>query len=163
MDNKIESALQSLYDILNSETIEASSSAQKTIQKTISTSDYLKAYDLAEIEYERIRNDYSDIEKISNNLDKDSDVVERVKNHIFFNEHEIHYQDSSVRFGRLDADPAIVNAWDRIVCDNCIDTDYHFFAHEEYESLIAQNDGVTYNEAHNLTIEAGFIWDPKEE
>lgn len=160
MDNKIESALQSLYDILNSESIETSYS---NVQKTISVSDYTKAYDLAEVEYERIRNDYSDIEKISNTLDKDSDVVERVKKHIFFNEHEIHYQDNSVRFGRLDADPAIVNAWDRIACNNCIDTDYHFFAHEEHESLIAQKDGMIYNDAHRLTIEAGFIWEPKEE
>lgn len=159
MDNKIESALQSLYDILNNEGVESSTA----VQKTITTNDLLKDFDLADKEYERIRNDYTDIQKISDTLDKDNVVVERVKNHIFYNEHVIQYQDNTVRVGRLDPDPEIVNAWDRLACNNCIDTDHDFFAHEEYESLIALNGDVIYNEAHRLTIEAGFIWEPKEE
>ncbi|ELC6398835.1 hypothetical protein N3Z97_12540 [Enterobacter hormaechei] len=159
MIDPIENALNELASLLGS------NEASNRIAMTIDTSPerYLEAIERSEIEYERIRNDTTDINKIADTLSSPENVVERVKNHIFFDEHEIVYQDNSIRHGRLDPDPEIVNAWDRLACNSCISSDYEFFMHEEYESLIEKRDGLTYNEAHKRTIEIGLVWNLKED
>lgn len=159
MINPIENAFNEIASLLGSD------EGSNHISKTINTSPecYLEAIERSEIEYERIRNDTTDINKICNTLSKTEDIVERVKNHIFFDDHEIVYQDNTKRYGRLDADPEIVNAWDRLACNLHISSDVEFFAHEEHESHIEKKDGLTYNEAHKRTIEAGFVWNLKEE
>lgn len=159
MTNPIDNAIKELMLLLDGE------DTSNSIMKTINTAPerYLKALEESEIEYERIRNDTTDINKIATTLKKSEQIVGRVKNHVFFDEHEIHYHDNSVRHGRLDPDPEIVNAWDRLASDLCIHSDYEFFAHEEHESLIEKRDGLTYNEAHKRTIEIGLVWNLKEE
>lgn len=159
MQNHIENALNDIFQYIS----DADSSV--SITRTINTDpeNYEKAYELAEVEYERIRNDPSDVNKISCNLSKEEHIVLRVKNYIFFDEHTIVYQDNSTRYCRLDADPEMVNAWDRLAADTFIESDLAFFAHEEYESSIAKTNMLTYNDAHKATIEAGFIWEIKED
>lgn len=136
---------------------------QELDETQVSTEQYFKILAETENAYERIRQDESDINKISNNIEQDIEVVGRVKNHIFFNEHDITYQDGSTERKRLDPDPLIANAWNRLTCANHTDEDIAFFAHEEYESMIEIRDGLTYNEAHRLTIVAGYAWNYKGE
>lgn len=158
MDNNILAALESITEILDEKN-------DSKVPYTIDTSPdrFLKPYEEAEIEYERIRNSVDDISNISFNIDKELEIVERVKNHIFFLEHTITYQDNSTKVGRLDPDPCIVNAWDRLSNNEYISSDLVFFDHEEYESMIEKAESLTYNEAHRRTIEAGYIWNPEEE
>lgn len=79
MDNNILAALESITEILDEKN-------DSKVPYTIDTSPdrFLKPYEEAEIEYERIRNSVDDISNISFNIDKELEIVERVKNHIFF-------------------------------------------------------------------------------
>ncbi|WP_341266204.1 hypothetical protein WKC53_08645 [Morganella morganii] len=121
---------------------------------------YLLAFELAEAEYENIRNDPDDIQRISDTTGKDIDIISRVKTHIFYAEHDITYQDGSVVRKRLDEDPEIVNSWVRLREDCCIQSDHDFIAHEERESYLVIFQGMGYNEAHKLTISEGLTWCP---
>ncbi|MFZ5271581.1 hypothetical protein [Enterobacter asburiae] len=156
MANPIDNAWSEFEAILN--TVD---SPQELDESQVSAEQYFKMLTETEESYESIRQDSSDINKISTNIDKDLETVGRVKTHIFFAEHDITYQDGSQIRKRLDADPLIANAWNRLTCATHTDDDLAFFAHEEYESLIEIRDNLSYNEAHELTIIAGFVWNFK--
>lgn len=75
MIDPIENALNELASLLGS------NEASNRIAMTIDTSPerYLEAIERSEIEYERIRNDTTDINKIADTLSSPENVVERVK------------------------------------------------------------------------------------
>ncbi|HHN8405160.1 TPA: hypothetical protein ACRRXZ_003739 [Morganella morganii] len=148
-------ALESLNDILS---INDSNGVYNHID--VSDENYLVAFEIAELEYENIRNDPEDICKIADTTGKELDIIARIKTYIFFDEHDITYPDGAVTRKRFDEDPEIVNSWVRLRENCCITSDHHFIAHEERESYLVIFEDMSYNEAHNLTISEGLTWYP---
>lgn len=157
MDSSILNALSCIDNILSDGEI-----INTAIVNTIDTSEhrYLEAFEEAKVEYERIRNDINDVKSISTNIDAEIEEVIRVKEHVFFDSHTKKYGDGRIEYGRLDEDPEIVNAWDRLSQNNHVSSDMDFFRHESYESNLVRAEGMVYNDAHDRTVAAGFTWCP---
>ncbi len=102
-----------------------------------------ESWDAAEEVYSVLRHTTDDIDDIARNSTLPRNVVERVKNHIF---HKEHLLDDGVR--RFDADPEIVNAWQRLREGVPTERDLQLFKHEHAESLFEQFFGGTYRRAH---------------
>ena len=116
----------------------------------------IRAWDLADDAYAAIRTNKSDIATISENIDWPESRVARVKEHIFFKEHQL---DSGVR--RFDADPGIVNAWNRLVQGDHMPSDVNLMQHEIFESKFEGIFKTDYRSAHDAAIRAGRLWDPE--
>ncbi|GAA0831069.1 hypothetical protein K8O84_24830 [Cupriavidus pauculus] len=82
---------------------------QQTGARQVLNPDALSSWDRAEAAYANIRGDATDIGKIAANTGWSEARIGTVKEHLFFNEHKL---DSG--FARFDADPDIVNAWNRL-------------------------------------------------
>ncbi|EPN2701087.1 hypothetical protein ACI8BE_010305 [Proteus mirabilis] len=164
MDKPDDNVFQKAIDNINS-IIDAFSESEVGIYNHIDTSheNYLLAFDIAKTEYENIRNDPEDIEKISQHSQKELCVIERIKNHIFYSKHDIIYQDGTRLYKRLDEDPEIVNSWVRLRENKHVKSDYDFLNHEERESELVTLEKMNYNDAHNKTISEGLIWNPEGE
>jgi uncharacterized protein YukE len=87
------------------------------------------------------------------------DDVRLVKDHVFFDEHlKDMYGEAEV--GRFDANPRIVEAWQRIVDGNPHPADLDWLAHERYEAkFMADTGSPSYDRAHSATNDAGYTWD----
>lgn len=83
--------------------------------------------------YESIRNDYSDIEKVSSNLRIDKNYTERVKDYVFFKRHNL--RDG---YRRLDPSLNIAEGWKRLADNNYSKTDLEWFLHEFAESRLSE-------------------------
>lgn len=82
---------------------------QQTGARQILNPNTLKGWELAEDSYAEIRANSSDIAEIAGNTGWSEARVSRIKDHVFSNEHQL---DSGFR--RFDADPDIVNSWNRL-------------------------------------------------
>ncbi len=150
-----ENAFKNLNDI-----IEADSKIKKKI-RIVLNQHVLEDYDKAEVHYDEIRADHTDIEKIAKNISKNPKIVSRVKNHIFYMEHDIIYMDVAQK-KRLDADPEIVNSWSRMTLGDFVEADMKLFRHEQMESILVSRQGMNQTSAHNKTIALGYDWNPEE-
>ncbi|MDR5776560.1 hypothetical protein QCE81_32485 [Caballeronia sp. LZ002] len=115
--------------------------------------DSLNAWDAADLAYDKIRGSNADITAISRNTGMLESSIERIKDHVFFNEH--------LREGgrqRFDADPAIANAWDRLTTGDWVKSDLDLLWHERFESRFEALYDADYNTAHNAAIRSGRIW-----
>lgn len=119
---------------------------------------YIKRLENIESEYENIRMDSTDISRISKNTGMPEWKIQRIKNHVFFEEHKL---DS--RIGRFDADPEIADAWYRLTEGNYNKNDIDLLNHEYFESKFEKVYKTDYRTAHNKTEESGRIWDPYKE
>lgn len=63
--------------------------------------------------YERIRGDTGDVEAIARNLDVDPSVVDRVKQHLFVEEHDLPVGPGDVRRGNFSADERTADLWNK--------------------------------------------------
>lgn len=119
---------------------------------------YIRRLENIESEYENIRIDSTDISRISKNVGMPEWKIQRIKNHVFFEEHIL---DS--RIGRFDADPEIADAWYRLTEGNYNKNDIDLLNHEYFESKFESFYKTDYRTAHNKTEESGRIWDPYKE
>lgn len=149
-------AFESLDDILSSDL-----KNDVPLPKRILDPNKLKDWERADDFYEEIRQDQSDIHKIAINIDKPVVIVSRVKDHIFYKTHKI-VIDDIIEFRRLDSDPEIVNSWCRLRDGGHVSQDEDLFRHEQLESILVVRKGLTQTEAHSLTINAGYQWNPDE-
>ena len=98
----------------------------------------------AKITYERIRRTNGDVGKIAKVTRHTEAEIERVKQHMFFNEYDL-------EDGRHPFDPDFDQAqsWDRLQSGNPFPHDLIMIEHELIESELMAG-GMGYNEAHNI-------------
>jgi hypothetical protein len=95
--------------------------------------------------YEEVRKHASDIAAIAHNTGLDTAIIEKIKHHIFFAEHDLGY-DAPVRF---DPDYNMAVSWQRLTAGIDIqEEDFLLLEHEYYELSIMESEGLKYNEAH---------------
>jgi len=86
-------------------------------------------WDAAESVYDAIRTQ-DDIAVIAQNSGMPEFMVDRVKNHLFFKDDHIKWEG----LGRMDADPLIANAWNRLTVGTNTQLDLQLMRHEYLES-----------------------------
>ena len=67
--------------------------------------------------------------------------------------------DSGVR--RFDADPEIVNAWDRLATGGGVQSDLDLLQHERFEAKFEAIYKTNYRTAHDAAIRSGRTWTPE--
>jgi len=95
--------------------------------------------------YEKIRIASDDIKVISRNTGIEESVIQRVKEHVFYEEHILY---DGVRKFDPQADMAV--AWKRLTDNEFLQSDLILLQHEYVESLIMRGVRVPYSEAHAM-------------
>ena len=113
----------------------------------------IQGWEKAEGVYNAIRTDATDIASIAKNTGWSEKDIARVKDHLFIKEHRL---DEGVR--RFDADPDIVNAWDRMKRGDHVASDIDLLRHELFESRFEATFRTDYRTAHDATLRAGRTW-----
>jgi len=99
----------------------------------------------AERYYAFLRSTNSDIEKIAVNTGKDLSVIERVKNYLFIDKHNLGGVTK-----RFDPNYEISQSWQRLwIGENILAHDITLIFHEEYESELVKS-GMSQSKAHIL-------------
>ncbi|AMG66429.1 hypothetical protein AL507_07450 [Providencia stuartii] len=62
------------------------------------------------------------------------------------------------RVGRFDADPAMVNAWERLKKGDYIKSDIDLLRHEYFESRFEGIFSTIYRVAHDAAERSGRVW-----
>ncbi len=106
-------------------------------------------FDGAEALYDTIRRT-DDVGDIARHTGLPKFQVQRVKDHIFSNTHQL---DDVVR--RFDADPLIANAWQRFGSGSHTSADLQLFRHELFESKFEGIFKTSYRKAHDAANRAG--------
>ncbi len=114
-------------------------------------------HDAAEVAYDAIRADPSDIASIARNTGMSESRVDRIKDHVFFKEHQL--DDGLMRF---QADPEMANAWSRLSAGNHVNADIKLLNHEIFESKFEGIFKTNYRTAHDAAIRSGRLWVPGE-
>lgn len=98
----------------------------------------------AQLYYEEIRKQKTDIDRISKNTGYDKKLIEEIKNYLFYDEHDIYGIKK-----RFDPDFSIAQSWQRLAQDEMEQHDLTLINHEIMERrLIAK--GLTQDEAHKI-------------
>jgi len=106
-------------------------------------------WDGAEAAYDVIRGT-DDVGVIAANIGWSKSHVQRVKDHLFNNTHQL---DDGVR--RFDADPEIANAWGRLQSGSHTDADIQLLEHELFESKFEGIFKTDYRTAHDAANRSG--------
>jgi len=114
----------------------------------------ISGWDKAESMYEKIRLDSTDINLIAKNTGWKESAIARIKEHVFFKEHML-----DRGLSRFDADPGIVNAWDRLKKGDYLQKDIDLLRHEQFESKFEGIFGTNYRVAHDAAIRSGRVWE----
>lgn len=107
----------------------------------------------AERMYEEIRHRTTDIDNISQNTEFSHNEVEKIKNHMFFNEYML---DGEMK--RFDADFEQAQAWDRLSQGKGTEVDKELLWHELTELTEMQEHGLNYEEAHKIANSKHNWW-----
>ncbi|MHC6204553.1 hypothetical protein ACYULU_15340 [Breznakiellaceae bacterium SP9] len=100
--------------------------------------------------YEEVRKRTTDIQVIAKNTGWDVSSIEKIKNHIFFTEHDLGYA-VPVRF---DPDYDMAVSWQRLTEGTGIrEEDYILLQHEYLELQFMEQEGLSYSEAHSKASE----------
>jgi len=110
--------------------------------------DYLNADD----SYNIIRKLTDDISIISKNTGIPAFKIQKIKNHLFLKRHLL---DRGLE--RFDSDPAIAEAWYRLINNQFDSNDLKLLEHEYFESRFEGLFKTDYRTAHNATIRSGRL------
>ncbi len=110
----------------------------------------LDAWEQAEKMYDAWRKNDDDILAIVRNTGLPVHYVTRVKNHLM---RDLHMLDEGI--GRFDADPAIANAWLRLINGTHTTDDLRLLEHERFESWFESIFGTPYRRAHRAAEDSG--------
>ena len=95
--------------------------------------------------YEEVRKRKTDVAVIARNTGWDRDIIQKIKNHIFYAEHDLGY-DVPVHF---DPDYNMAVSWQRLSEGTDIqEEDYILLGHEYLELTLMETEGLKYDEAH---------------
>lgn len=100
--------------------------------------------------YMNIRNSNSDVTRIAENINIPDFQVQRVKDHVFHNSHQL---DRGV--AKFDPDLEIANAWNRLEAGTHTESDLLIFRHEHFESRFEGIFNTDYSTAHEAANRAG--------
>ena len=100
--------------------------------------------------YEVIRQTDDDVATIARHTGMRESRIARIKAHLF---HRAHHLDDGVR--RFDADPLIVNAWQRLWAGTQTPKDVQLLEHELFESRFEGIFRTNYRTAHEATNRSG--------
>jgi hypothetical protein len=152
---------QSIYELeMICETLKKNDG--KTIAAYLSGNPSMQKIARSEIDalnkYELFRNMSSDIEQISKHTQLPKSIIEKIKDHLFKNEHIILERYSTVEIiKKFDPDIDIALTWERLCENTYVDSDLEFLKHEYLESLLMGKCEVEYFEAHDL-VNCIFDW-----
>lgn len=96
----------------------------------------------AELYYEEIRKQKTDVDKIAKNTGYSKEFILEVKDYLFVDEHDL-----GGRIRRFDPDFAIAQSWQRLTEGNTESHDLTLLMHEKYERLLMST-GMTQDNAH---------------
>ncbi|MDN8602308.1 RHS repeat-associated core domain-containing protein, partial [Citrobacter sp. S2-9] len=116
--------------------------------------DSLSGWERAESMYDLIRLDPNDVALISKNTGWKESIIARVKEHLFFKEHIL-----DRGLSRFDADPGIVNAWERLKTGDYLPSDIDLLRHEQFESRFEGIFGSDYRVSHDAAVRSGRGWE----
>lgn len=105
--------------------------------------------------YDAIRQATDDVGQISRNTGLPEYRIQRIKNHLFYREHQLYE-----RVSRFDPDPDIADAWDRLRQGEHNAEDLRLLEHEYFESRFEGIFHTDYRTAHEATIRSGRTWNP---
>jgi len=103
--------------------------------------------------YDEIRNSTHDIQKISNNLNMPEFHVRRIKEHLFYNKHQL---DHGLGIDRFHPDFEIATAWKRLEAGTHLESDLQLLRHEHFESRYEGIFRTDYKTAHDAANRAGY-------
>jgi hypothetical protein len=136
-------------------------------ERTLSTGgrqlDHINVRNNAEKEamifYQQIRASSSnaDVIQISKNTGMPQFQVERVKQHLFINNHQL-----SQGTGRFAPDIEIADAWTRLQRGNFVKQDFQLLQHEYFEARFEGIFKTNYMTAHNAANNSLRVWNPNE-
>ncbi len=132
------------------------SSTTQTGARQVLDPNTVKGWDAAEGAYDAIRGDATDVSAIAKNTGMSEARIARIKEHVFIKEHAL---DSGVR--RFDADPDIVNSWNRLKTGDWVESDLDLLQHERFESKFEAIFKTDYRTAHDAAIRSGRTWTPE--
>ena len=128
------------------------SHTRSTGVREITVSDISRAEELAETIYKEIRLNPNDIKIIAKNTGFNEVRIQRIKDHLFFKEHQLRYS-----VDRFDADPIIVVSWKRLESGTFTKRDLQLLNHELFESKFEEIFKTDYLTAHNAANRAGYF------
>ncbi|MBD2128779.1 hypothetical protein NDI39_14680 [Microcoleus sp. ZQ-A2] len=103
--------------------------------------------------YEAIRLSEDDIREIARSTAWPEYRIQRIKNHLFYDEHQLY---DGVR--RFDPDPDIADAWARLQRGEHSEEDLRLLEHEYFESRYEGIFRTDYFTAHEATLDSGRKW-----
>ncbi|MDH2433502.1 RHS repeat-associated core domain-containing protein [Pokkaliibacter sp. MBI-7] len=114
--------------------------------------------------YDAIRESVTDVSEIANNTGFKAENIQKVKDHVFYNEHLL---DRYVDYGipaetrRFDSTIEQANAWKRLENGTYTDADITWLKHETAERWYETKYDSGYSEAHDRVNErwSGFPWE----
>src|SRR5436190_23251059 len=108
--------------------------------------------------YKKIRfaNSNTDVVSISKNTGIPEYRIQRVKEHLFFNEHTL----SGGKVGRFDPYIEIADSWERLRAGSFVQQDLDLLNHEYFESRFEALYRTDYTTAHNAAVLSGRDWNP---
>ncbi|MBD1926934.1 hypothetical protein H6F74_11835 [Trichocoleus sp. FACHB-90] len=116
--------------------------------------DFTRWEEYAPQAYEAIRQ-ADDVGEIARNTGVPEYRIRRIKNHLFYREHQL---DDRAR--RFDPDPDIADAWERLCRGEYTAEDLALLEHEYFESRFEGIFRTDYRTAHEATVRSGRIWNP---
>lgn len=104
-----------------------------------------RAINHAELYYEEIRKQTTDVARISKNTGYHESTIQEIKNYLFIDEHQLK---NGIR--RFDPDFAIAQSWQRLAQNEMMPHDITLIRHEVHERNLLKK-GMTQDEAHRET------------
>lgn len=137
------------------EWFEKAAKIEKTLLKTKPSSvtptdltTYLKHEKEIEKAYEIIRQT-NDVSKIAKNTGLSDKMIQRIKNHVFFEQHKLEHHGMR----RFFADGDMVVAWRRLQENKALASDILMLKHELAESIFKESFGLSHDPTHALANE----------
>lgn len=100
----------------------------------------------AKKEYESIRKRKVDVERIAKNTGYSKEEIQKIKNYLFIDKHDLGYKDIE----RFDPSFDIAQSWNRLMNGNIKKHDLTLLKHEIYERKLISN-GLSQEQAHKET------------
>ncbi|MEC0236365.1 WXG100 family type VII secretion target [Paenibacillus kribbensis] len=120
----------------------------------LSIDEYFRREAEADEMYDQIRTSDSDVKAIAENSGMKESRVQRIKEHVFINEHR-----KSSGYGRFHSDYEIAQAWDRLQKGLQTEKDIELLNHELFESRFEGIFKTNYETAHNAAVRSGRPWE----
>jgi uncharacterized protein (UPF0248 family) len=126
-------------------------STKQSGARELSIAEHGKVDALAEKVYETIRKSQVDADLIAQNTGIPTHRIQKIKDHIFNNKHELAY--GTEKFA---ADPLVAEAWKRMELGSHTHKDIALLKHELFESKFEGIFNTDYRTAHNAANRAGY-------